>query len=108
MTTTLRRLAVVAALLGSLAAAAAMARVPFWGDKVSQAAETLAAALKDGQWVWAAGEAPQGPILVVANLDQQLGYVCRNGVLIGWTTISTGKKGDDTHIGVFHTLQKDR
>lgn len=48
MTTTLRRLAVVAA-------------------------------LKDGQWVWAAGEAPQGPILVVANLDQQLGYVCHNG-----------------------------
>ena len=77
MTTTLRRLAVVAA-------------------------------LKDGQWVWAAGEAPQGPILVVANLDQQLDYVYRNGVLIGWTTISTGKEGYDTSTGVFHTLQKDR
>lgn len=68
----------------------------------------VVAALKDGQWVWAAGEAPQGSIPVVANLDQQLGYVCRNGVLIGWTTISTGKEGYDTSTGVFHTLQKDR
>lgn len=49
-----------------------------------------------------------GPILVVANLDQQLGYVCRSGVLIGWTTISTGMEGYDTPTGVFHTLQKDK
>ena len=108
MTTTMRRLTIAAALLGSLWAGTALANVPFWGDKGSQPVETPATALKDGQWVWAAGEAPQGPILVVVNLDEQRGYAYRNGVLIGWTSVSTGKKGYDTPTGVFHTLQKDK
>jgi hypothetical protein len=108
MMTTMRWLAAVAAVLGGLWGKTALANVPFWGDKVSQPVETPAAALKDGQWVWAAAEAPQGPILVVVNLDQQLGYAYRNGVLIGWTSVSTGKKGYDTPTGVFHTLQKDK
>lgn len=104
----MRRLAIVSALLGALCTGSALASVPFWGDKVSQPVQTPAAALRDGQWVWAAGSAPQGPILVVVNLDQQLAYAYRNGVLIGWTSVSSGKKGYDTPIGVFHTLQKDK
>jgi P pilus assembly chaperone PapD len=43
--TTMRRLAIAAALLGSLWAGTALANVQFWGDKVSQPAETQAAAL---------------------------------------------------------------
>jgi hypothetical protein len=102
------RLLITAAVLGALLAGAAMASVPFWGDRMSQPVETGAAQLKPGQWVWSPGEAPQGPVLVVVNLDQQLGYAYRNGVLIGWSSVSTGKKGFDTPTGVFHTLQKDK
>lgn len=95
-------------LLGGLLAGAVLANVPFWGDRVSQPVETDAARLKPGQWVWSPGEAPQGPVLVVVNLDQQRGYAYRNGVLVGWTSVSSGKKGFDTPTGVFHTLQKDK
>ncbi len=97
-----------ATLLLALVCEGAAARVPFWGDRSSQPAETQATALQKGQWVWSPGEAPQGPILVLVNLDQQLGYVYRNGVLVGYTTVSTGKPGHDTPTGVFHTLQKDK
>jgi hypothetical protein len=43
--TTTRRLTIPAALLGSLWAGTALAKVPSWGDEVSQPAETPAAAL---------------------------------------------------------------
>lgn len=107
MNTTMRRPLILAVLLAGLWAASAQA-VPFWGDRVSQPVEVAATALEPGQWVWSPGAAPQGPVLVVVNLDQQLGYAYRNGVLIGWTSVSTGKKGFDTPTGVFHTLQKDK
>ncbi len=89
----LRKITMVAALVGGLWWGGALANVPFWGDKASQSVETPASGLKQGQWVWSPAQAPLGPILVVVNLDQQLGYAYRNGVLIGWTTVSTGKKG---------------
>ena len=38
--------------------------VPFWGAKDSSPAGTAAAALKPGQFVWAPGVAPDGPIVV--------------------------------------------
>ena len=104
----LRKMKTVAILAGCLWWGGAQANVPFWGDKASQSVETSASGLKQGQWVWSPAQAPQGPILVVVNLDQQLGYAYRNGVLIGWTSVSTGKKGYATPTGVFHTLQKDK
>jgi hypothetical protein len=102
-----RSFAVALVLVAGLGGAA-WANVPFWGDRESQSIDTTATALKPGQWVWSPGAAPQGPILVVVNLDQQRGYAYRNGVLIGSTTVSTGKKGFQTPTGVFHTLQKDK
>lgn len=102
------RTLLVAALLGSLSFSSALANVPFWGERESRPAEVVATALRPGQWVWSPGESPRGPLLVVVNLDQQRGYVYRNGVLIGWTTVSSGKKGFETPTGVFHTLQKDK
>ncbi len=45
---------------------------------------------------------------MIVDLDGQRGYAYRNGILIGYTTVSTGKKGHETPTGVFHTLQKDK
>lgn len=81
---------------------------PFWGDTKSQSADTPAEQLKRGQWVWTPQLAESGPMLVLVDLNSQLLYVYRNSVLIGYSSVSSGKKGFETPTGVFHTLQKDR
>jgi len=82
--------------------------VPFWGAKESSPAATPPAALKPGEFVWVAGVAPAGPMVVIVSLSEQRAYVYRNGVLIGYTTVSTGKPGHETPTGIFTVLQKDK
>ena len=81
---------------------------PFWGAKATVPYETQTKDLKHGEFTWAPQLAPEGPILVVVSLDEQRGYVYRNGLEIGATTISSGKKGHETPTGVFHTFLKDK
>lgn len=88
--------------------AAPSAAVPFWGAKASSPADTAPAALKPGEFVWDPGIAPEGPIVVVVSLTEQRGYVYRNGVEVGYTTVSTGKPGHETPTGIFTILQKDK
>ncbi|MFO1394279.1 MAG: L,D-transpeptidase [Steroidobacteraceae bacterium] len=89
------------------AAGSALA-VPFWGAKDSSPAGTQPTALKPGEFVWAPDVAPDGPIVVVVSLDEQRAYVYRNGIQIGYTTVSTGKPGHETPTGIFTILQKDK
>ncbi len=63
-------------------------------------------ALKPGQYLWSPAIAPAGPVLVIVNLTLQRANVYRNGILIGASTISSGKKGHETPTGVFTILQK--
>lgn len=79
---------------------------PFWGAKEPRPFETPFGQLRPGEFTWAPQIAPAGPILVLVALDEQRGYVYRNGVLIGRTTISSGKKGHETPVGVFKTTLK--
>lgn len=65
-------------------------------------------ALKPGQYLWHPEIAPQGPLVIVVSLDEQRLYVYRNGVAIGFSTISSGRRGHETPTGVFTILQKDR
>ena len=67
-----------------------------------------AAALEPGDWVWAPRVAPRGPVLVYVELDRQLASVYRNGILMGVSTISSGKPGFETPNGVFTILEKDK
>jgi hypothetical protein len=82
--------------------------VPFWGAKESLPVGTPPDALKPGEFVWAPEIATAGPVAVVVSLDEQRAYVYRNGVQIGYTTVSTGKPGHETPRGVFTILQKDK
>lgn len=82
--------------------------VPFWGARESSAAGTPPHALKPGEFVWAPGVAPEGPVVVVVSLTEQRAYVYRNGMQIGYTTVSTGKPGHETPTGIFTILQKDK
>jgi hypothetical protein len=62
--------------------------------------------LKPGEYTWHPEVAPLGPMVMIISLPEQLAYVYRNGVLIGSSTVSTGKKGHETPTGVFTILQK--
>lgn len=63
--------------------------------------------LKPGQYVWLAKEGDEGPMKIVVVLDTQRVYVFQNDKLIGFSTISSGKKGKETPIGAFNILQKN-
>ena len=62
--------------------------------------------LKPGEYLWVPEASPRGPIVMVVSLPEQLAYVYRNGVIIGASTVSSGKKGHRTPTGVFTILQK--
>jgi len=64
------------------------------------------ARLEPGEFTWHPETSPKGPVLVVVSLPQQHAYVYRNGVLIGRSTVSTGREGKETPTGVFTVLQK--
>lgn len=78
------------------------------GAKKSSIAETSIDKLKPGQFIWLPDIAPKGPMTIVVNLKVQRAYVYRNGVRIGASTISSGKKGHETPTGVFTILQKNK
>ncbi|MBU3078445.1 L,D-transpeptidase [Sphingomonas quercus] len=68
--------------------------------------EAVINALKPGQYLWAPQLAPAGPMMIVVSLAKQRAYIYRNGVIIGVSTISSGKAGKATPTGVFTILQK--
>jgi hypothetical protein len=61
---------------------------------------------KAGDYVWHPEVSPAGPVVILVSLPEQNLYVYRNGVRIGRSTVSTGKKGHRTPTGVFTVLQK--
>ena len=65
-------------------------------------------ALKPGEWLLYPEIAPDGPTLVYVDIGRQRATVYRNGVRIGVSTISSGKKGNSTPTGVFTILQKNK
>jgi lipoprotein-anchoring transpeptidase ErfK/SrfK len=62
--------------------------------------------LLPGEFDWQPDKSRQGPVLVIVNLPYQMAYVYRDDVLIGRSTISTGRPGYETPTGVFPILQK--
>ena len=64
--------------------------------------------LKAGQYRWSLDEMSDEPIVIVVSLAAQRAYVYQSGVLVGVTTISSGKRGHETPRGMFSILQKKR
>src|SRR6266403_5080196 len=63
--------------------------------------------LKPGQYVWEPERAPEGPLLIVASIPEQVAYVYRNGIRIARSSASTGRPGHPTPTGVFTILEKE-
>jgi L,D-transpeptidase catalytic domain len=62
--------------------------------------------LKPGEYVWESERAPEGPLLIVA-ITEQVAYGYRNGIRIARSSVSTGRPGHRTPIGVFTILEKE-
>ncbi len=78
------------------------------GAKESSPVTTPPRELKPGEFIWSPEVVPAGPLVMVISLDEQLAYLYRNGLRIGVSTVSTGKKGRETPTGVFTILQKHK
>lgn len=63
--------------------------------------------LAPGQYYWHPEIASSGPVVVVVSLDEQRAHVYRNGLAIGLSTISSGRKGHETPTGIFTILQRE-
>ncbi|RYE03287.1 MAG: L,D-transpeptidase [Sphingomonadales bacterium] len=96
------RALILAASVALLATAGAAQMQPLDAGNVMDAV----ARLKPGQYIWAPDIAPEGPMLVIVNIATQRLVAYRNGVPIGVSTVSTGKPGHRTPLGVFPILQK--
>jgi hypothetical protein len=82
--------------------------VPFWGAKASVPIDTPIYQLKKGDFLWMGEALTTGPVVMVVSITEQRAYVYRNGILIGATTVSTGRPGHPTPTGVFTVLQKQK
>lgn len=63
--------------------------------------------LKPGEYIWEPQRAPEGPLLIVASVTEQVAYVYRNGIRIARSSVSTGRPGHRTPTGVFTILEKE-
>ncbi len=63
--------------------------------------------LKPGQYIWEKRAYDATNLRIIAVLDIQRLYVFDGDVLVGLSTISTGKKGHPTPVGTFEILQKN-
>ena len=64
--------------------------------------------LKAGDFVWEPERAPAGPVLIVVSKPEQIAYVYRNGIRIARSSVSTGRPGHPTPVGVFDILEKEK
>ncbi|MEJ1964914.1 MAG: L,D-transpeptidase [Gammaproteobacteria bacterium] len=82
--------------------------VPFWGARASVPIDTPVERLKSGEFLWIGDAVTSGPLVMVVSITEQRAYVYRNGILIGATSVSTGRPGHATPTGVFTVLQKQQ
>ncbi len=64
--------------------------------------------MKPGEFTWHPEASPNGVVAIIVSIPEQRVHVYRNGIRIGVSTCSTGKKGHETPSGVFTILQKDK
>jgi hypothetical protein len=87
--------------------AAGAAALPL-GPALAQRVDKYAEQLQNGEFTWYPERSPNGPILIIVSIPDQLVHVYRNGVRIAASSCSTGKLGHRTPTGVFKILQKDK
>lgn len=88
----------------ALAAAAPLARAQARSQRKRRSAYPIA----PGRSFWLSELSPAGPVVAVVNLYTQHAQIYRNGIAIGYTSVSTGKRGYGTPTGRYQVLEKRR
>lgn len=99
----------IRALLPAVLATAAFVSTPAYADSLASSSSVAlveaAATLTPGHYLWEEDVAA-GPVSILISIPDQKAYVFRGGQLVAVSTVSTGKAGNDTPVGVFNILQK--
>ena len=96
----------IRAMLPAAFAAAAFTATPAFAEPAAGLALVEAAAqLNPGGYLWEEDNAA-GPVSILISLPDQRAYVYRGDALVAVSTVSTGKAGNDTPVGIFTILQK--
>ena len=53
--------------------------------------------LAQGEFVWNPEASPAGPVVVLVSLNKQQAFVYRNGIVIGYTDVST--RSEERRVG---------
>ncbi|WP_330999964.1 L,D-transpeptidase family protein [Sphingomonas sp. IC-11] len=75
------------------------------GNASGVALVEAAASLTPGEYLWEQDVAA-GPVSILISIPDQKAYVYRGDNLVAVSTVSTGKEGKETPVGVFTILQK--
>ena len=81
---------------------------PVLQAKPAQVADGEVTSVKAGRFFWNPDAAPSGAVVALVNIPKQQLYLYRHGILIGVSSVSTGKRGYGTPAGIFTVLEKDR
>jgi hypothetical protein len=91
-----------------LISAAVPAPVFASGANASTLVQADASELAPGDYRWDPSIAPDGAMTMEIDLESQRAFVYRDGMLIGMSTISSGKPGYETPAGTFTVLEKQK
>ncbi len=89
----------------AMAGAAILAMAPASAMAAADALAPEVTSLAPNRFLWN-DNATLEPVSIVISIPDQKAYVYRGELLIGASTVSTGKDGKDTPLGVFPILQK--
>ena len=78
------------------------------GMAKAQAVAAAAADLKAGAFHWAGDAGGGDPLLIAVSVADQKLYAYRAGALFAVSTVSTGRRGHETPLGVFPIMEKRR
>ena len=98
------------ALTSALLAVASLFVLPVFAEHFTEGKQVppTTEKLKPGDFVWEPERAPEGPVLIVVSKPEQIAYVYRNGIRIARSSVSTGRPGHPTPVGVFDILEKEK
>jgi hypothetical protein len=105
-TPTTVRSALRAAVLSTIAAMLPLAAFAEHFTEGKQVPATTAK-LNEGDFVWEPERSAAGPVLITVSKPEQVAYVYRNGIRIARSSVSTGRPGHPTPVGVFDILEKE-
>lgn len=105
MKTVLTRVAALGGVLTLLVSSPALARDDGGAAVAGVSLAQAAASLTPGRYLWE-DDSSLGPVSIRVSIPDQRAYVYRGDTLVAVSTVSTGKDGKETPVGVFTILQK--